>query len=534
MDKWWKRSIFYEIYISSFCDSNNDGIGDLRGITSKLGYLKSLGIDGIWLTPYYKSPKVDNGYDIEDYYEINPDYGTMDDFDELLREAHKRNIKIIADLVLNHTSDKHKWFVESKASKDSQKRDWYIWKDKPNNWESFFSGSAWEYDEPTKQYYYHAFAKEQVDLNWSNSQVKKAMLDVVKFWLDKGIDGFRLDVINFLKVNDSFADNPSDENGEQQHIYDKDQAGIIQVIQELRDVVEQYDDRFLVGEVGSDNIETIKEYIGDTCLDAAFNFNLGSIEKFDVKRIFTELKLMEEKLDGQLPTLFFSSHDMPRYISRFGGETMDEERAKCVAVLMLTARGIPFIYYGDEIGMRDYVAESIACMRDIQGVLAYEKAIGNGKSYSEALIIANQRCRDKSRSPMQWDASEYAGFSTAKPWMEVHISRSVINVENQLIDGNSIFNHYKQLISIREKHKSLLYGVYEKLDMQENAIYFVRKYESEEVLVIINFGISELEFSIEKYQGFKFVYSNIRESLDLSKSTIRVMSNESIIMTKEV
>ncbi|OEF99167.1 glucohydrolase [Vulcanibacillus modesticaldus] len=533
MDKWWKEAVFYEIYMPSFCDGNGDGIGDFLGIISKLDYLKDLGVNGIWLTPFYKSPKVDNGYDIEDYYEIDPDHGTMEDFTNFIEEAHKRNIKVIADLVLNHTSNRHKWFLESKSSIDNSKRDWYIWKDNPNNWESFFSGSAWEYDETTNQYYYHAFAKEQVDLNWSNNEVKEAMFDVIKFWLDKGIDGFRLDVINFLTVKDHLQDNPYDENGEQLHLYDKDQDGILEIIEELKKLTEEYDDKFLVGEVGSEDLDVIKKYIGKKRLDAAFNFNLGSIEQFDVDKIFEEIRTMEKKFDiEQLPTLFFSSHDMSRHISRFGDKGIEEDRAKNIATLILTAKGIPFIYNGEEIGMRDYIANSIHEMKDIQGILAYSKAIDESKNKNEALKIANSKCRDKSRSPIQWDNTEYAGFSSTKPWININKNKEEINVKNQLSDPNSILNHYKNLIKLRSKYNSLNKGVYEELNKNNNLIYYLKKYNEEKSLILINFDRSKVKFDLKKYKDFNFIYSNKRNNIDFSREMIEILPNESIIMIK--
>ncbi|WP_419881532.1 alpha-glucosidase [Peribacillus sp. B-H-3] len=490
MVEWWKQSVFYEIYMPSFKDGNGDGIGDFSGITSKLDYLKELGIDGLWLTPFYPSPKVDNGYDIADYYEIDSDYGTMEDFELLIKEAHQGGIKVIADLVLNHTSSEHKWFKESRSNKDHPKRDWYIWRDEPNNWESFFGDTAWEYDQVTNQYYYHAFAKEQVDLNWANPDVKEAMFDVMKFWLEKGVDGFRLDVINFLKVNDRFIDNPFDaDKNEQNHLYDKDQEGILTIIEQIAEFVHQYPDKFLVGEVGSEDIGILKQFSGLGKLDVVFNFNIGSIEKFDAGRLFEQLSETEKAYDEhQVPTLFFSSHDMSRFISRFGG---DEDRAKAVAALMLTAKGVPFLYFGDEIGMRDWITDDIEKMKDVQGLMGYKLALEAGKTAEEALAIANEKSRDKSRTPMRWNASGNVGFSDAEPWITIPNDAMKVNVAEQENDPASMLSFYKKLLHLRKEHSALRLGEYEELRYDEGMISYIKKDHSERIRVLLNFSNQE-------------------------------------------
>jgi len=495
---WWKKAVFYEIYVPSFCDGNNDGIGDIQGIISKLDYLLELGIDGIWLTPFYRSPKVDNGYDISDYFAVDRDYGTMADFERLIAEAHRRGIRVIADLVLNHTSTSHPWFQEARSAKDHPKRDWYIWKDPaggapPNNWESFFGGSAWEYDEKTGQYYYHAFSKNQADLNWTNPEVKKAMFAVIDFWQAKGVDGFRFDVINFLKTSGKFPNNPYDEKGEQIHRFDKDQEGILETVREICAECRRRPEPFLVGEVGSEDLQILKRYSGKGLLDAVFNFNLGSMEKFSVKRIFAELKRMEEAYtDEQTPTLFFSSHDMSRHISRFGRPPHEVETAKLIATLMLTARGIPFIYYGDEIGMRDLYLDDVKKMKDVQGIAAYEMAIASGKTEGEALKIANERGRDKSRSPMQWDGSEFAGFSDASPWLP--LSDQSVHVEGQRKDPDSLFNHYRRLIRLRKAFPALHAGRYRVLRERDGVIFYIRSHQEEKILVVLNFNERSVSF----------------------------------------
>lgn len=534
MGKWWKQSTFYEIYMPSFKDGNSDGIGDFAGITSKLDYLKELGVDGLWLTPFYPSPKVDNGYDISDYKSIDPDYGTMEDFEDFIKEAHQRGIRVIADLVLNHTSSEHKWFQESKSSKDNPKRNWYIWRDEPNNWESFFGGSAWEYNETTNQYYYHAFAKEQVDLNWANPEVKQAMFDVMKYWLEKGVDGFRLDVINFLKVSESFKDNPIDvEKNEQNHLYDKDQEGILPIISEIAEFVHQYPDKFLVGEVGSEDLEILKQYSGLNYLDVVFNFNIGSIAEFDSEKLFQQITETERVYDRtQIPTLFFSSHDMSRHISRFGG---DEDRAKLVATLMFTAKGVPFMYYGDEIGMRDWITDDITKMKDVQGLMSYELEIQSTQSHEKALVIANEKSRDKSRTPMQWNSNSNVGFSEHLPWITIPTNAYKVNVENQINDPNSMLTFYKRLLKLRKEHSSLQSGNYELIQYKEGLFYFVRSDSFEKVLVILNFSDEQKSFDVYAYlhSDVELLLSSKRTSLN-SMDEVLVLANEAMILKGEM
>ncbi|WP_106768160.1 alpha-glucosidase [Paenibacillus faecalis] len=504
---WWQNTTFYEIYVPSFCDGNGDGIGDFPGITSKLDYLKELGIGGIWLTPFYTSPKIDNGYDISDYYNVDPDYGTMADFERFIEEAHRRDIRVIVDLVLNHTSSHHAWFQESKSSVSSPKRDWYIWKSPegkalPNNWESFFGGSAWEWDEPTGQYYYHAFAKEQVDLNWANPEVREAMKDVMGFWLDKGIDGFRLDVINFLKVSGEFQDNPYDDKGEQIHRYDQNQDGILEAIHEICQYVHQREGIFMVGEVGSEDMDILSRYSGSGLLDVVFNFNLGSQEQLNPERLYRELQLMEAKhRRDQLPTLFFSSHDMQRHISRFGDgdPSLEERRARLIATLMLTAKGVPFIYYGDELGMRNHVANRIEDMRDIQGLGHYEVALKNGRTEEEALAIARAKSRDYSRSPMQWNGEPFGGFSSREPWIGMGPHHTQIHAETQQKQTDSIYSYYKQLLSLRRRHPALFGGDYAKLEMRDQAIVYTKRSDEHEAVVALNFGSEPLQLNLSDW-----------------------------------
>jgi glycosidase len=499
--KWWKEAVFYQIYMPSYADSNGDGYGDFKGMTQKLEYLKELGIKGIWLTPFLTSPKVDNGYDIANYYEVDPTYGTKADFDLFLKEAHKKGIKVIIDMVFNHTSTACKWFQESRKSKDNPYRDYYIWKDKPNNWESFFGGTAWEKDNLTNQYYYHKFDAKMADLNWSNPKVVTEVQKILRFWLDAGVDGFRLDVINFLNTNGITSDNPI-KDGKQDHIHDIDQAGVKNAMRIIKSTVNEYDNRFIVGEIGSDKIEVLKQYQSQDLLDVVFNFNFGSIKTFSTKRVFDELQSMEKNMSNY-PTLFFGSHDMPRMIDRLADGNQD--RALALTALILTAKGVPFIYYGEEIGMHISIAKNLDEMIDIQGRTHYRLALEEGKSTDEALLEGNEHNRDKSRSPMQWNEKAFAGFSTAKTWIKINPDYKTINVAVLQSQKKSILNSYKKLIALRNQEKVLQYGVYDTLELKEDQISYTRSFEGEKITVILNFG-SKKEIKIPT--GAKIVMGN--------------------------
>lgn len=489
--KWWKESVFYQIYMPSYADSNGDGYGDFKGRTDKLDYLQSLEIKGIWLTPFLTSPKVDNGYDIADYYEVDPTYGTKADFDLFLKEAHQRNIKVIIDMVLNHTSTDCKWFQESRKSKDNPYRDYYIWKDEPNNWESLFGGTAWQKDTLTNQYYYHKFDVRMADLNWSNPEVVAEAQNILRFWLDAGVDGFRLDVINFLNTDGITVDNPI-KDGQQDHINDINQSGVKDAMRIIKATVNEYDDRFIVGEIGSDKIEVLKQYQAQDLLDVVFNFNFGSIASFSAQRIFDELQSMEENMSNY-PTLFFGSHDMPRMIDRLADG--DQDRATALAALILTAKGVPFIYYGEEIGMHNIIAKNFDEMVDIQGRTQYRLALEEGKSPAEALRFGNEHNRDKSRSPMHWNGNAFAGFSNEKTWIKINADYKDINIEALTSQKSSILNTYKALIALRNSEKVLQYGEYENLEYEDNQISFTRSFNGDKITVVINFG-SEKEIPL--------------------------------------
>lgn len=481
---WWKEGVFYQIYMPSYQDSNGDGISDFEGMTSRLGYLQSLGVKGIWLTPFLNSPKVDNGYDVADYYRIDPVYGNLDDFRTFLNEAHKHGIRVIMDMVVNHTSTDCEWFKESRKSKDNPYRNYYIWRDIPNNWESFFGGGAWEKDTLTNQCYYHKFDVRMADLNWSNPQVVEEIRNVLRFWLDMGVDGFRMDVINFLTTDGIGEDNPMNK-GKQEHIHDVDQPGVKDAMRIIKATINEYNDRFIVGEIGSDKLEVLTQYQDPGLLDVVFNFNFGSIPEFSVQRIFNEMKCMEACMPGY-PTLFFGSHDMPRLMNRLAeGNTA---RAQALAALILTAKGIPFVYYGEEIGMGNIIAGSFEEMVDIQGKTHYGLALKEGKTEQEALIEGNNNNRDKSRSPMQWDSSYNAGFTTGRPWIKVNENYRTVNVKQSELQPNSLLHTYKALIELRNKEKTLQYGHYDQLIRHDDLIQFTRTLGSDHITVIINFG----------------------------------------------
>ena len=506
--EWWKETVFYEIYMPSYKDSDGDGYSDFKGLTSKLDYIENLGIKGIWLTPFLKSPKVDNGYDVSNYYEIDTTYGSLEDFKFFIKEAHKKDIKIIMDLVVNHTSTQSKWFQESRKSKNNPYRDYYIWKDEPNNWESFFGGTAWELDSVTNQYYYHQFDIKMADLNWGNPKVVEEIQQVLRFWLDLGVDGFRLDVINFLTTEGITLNNPTNEKGEQEHLYDINQKGVKEAMKTIRATVNEYDNRFIVGEIGSDKIEVLKKYQGDELLDVIFNFNFGSIKEFSAKRIFDELQSMEKNMSNY-STLFFGSHDMPRLITRLADS--NPKRAEALAALILTAKGVPFIYYGEEIGMANIEANSINEMMDIQGRTHYNLALNKGLSENEALKIGNEHNRDKSRSPMQWNAENLSGFSASKSWIKVNDNYIKLNVQQQENNPESILSRYKQLIALRNSEPVLQYGSYEKLSITDDCILFTRKYQDSKITVLINFGIPftyNLPKNAKTLLGSPFLQSN--------------------------
>ena len=526
---WWKEAVVYQIYPRSFCDSNGDGIGDLNGITSKLDYLKELGIDVIWLSPVYKSPNDDNGYDISDYEDIMTEFGTMDDFDKMLAAAHERGIKIVMDLVVNHTSDEHPWFVESRSSKDNEKRDYYIWKEgkngkEPTNWGSAFSGPAWKYDEKTDMYYLHLFSVKQPDLNWENPKVRKEVFDMMTRWCEKGIDGFRMDVISLIskpegypdaKVFGLYGDMGICANGPKVHDY----------LKEMNEKVLSKFDIMTVGETAGVTLEEAKKYANTdgSELNMVFQFehmDLDGGEKFKwstkpmpLVPLKENLSKWQKGLDGVAwNSLYFCNHDQPRIVSRLGDESdaYRELSAKCIATCLHMMQGTPYVYQGEELGMTNTVFNSVDDFRDLESINAYRELVESGLYTDEDMFpkIAH-KSRDNARTPMQWDASENAGFTTGTPWIAVNPNYKKINVADQLKREDSVFHYYQKLIRLRKENEIIVYGNYELLlPEDENIFAYVRTLDNQKLLVVCNFSKSEQKFDFSGYENAKILISN--------------------------
>jgi oligo-1,6-glucosidase len=516
--QWWKESVVYQIYPRSFMDSNGDGIGDLRGILTKLDYLKELGIDVIWLSPVYESPNDDNGYDISDYCKIMNEFGTMEDWDELLHEMHKRNMKLMMDLVVNHTSDEHNWFIESRKSKENKYRDYYIWRPgnegkEPNNWGAAFSGSAWQYDEMTDEYYLHLFSKKQPDLNWDNEKVRQDVYDMMKFWLEKGIDGFRMDVINFISKEDGLPSVETDEEGYVSgHKHFMNGPNIHKYLHEMNeDVLSQYD-IMTVGEMPGVTTEEAKLYTGEARkeLQMVFQFehmdlDSGEGGKWDVKPCsLLTLKQNLTKWQKALEqtgwnSLYWNNHDQPRVVSRFGNDgAYHTESAKMLATVLHMMKGTPYIYQGEEIGMTNVRFESIDEYRDIETLNMYkEKVIERGEDIDKVMQSIYIKGRDNARTPMQWDDREHAGFTTGEPWIAVNPNYKEINVKQAIQDEESIFYYYKKLIELRKNNEIVVYGTYDLILENNPSIFaYVRTYGEEKLLVIANFTADECVFEL--------------------------------------
>ncbi|BAW90744.1 MULTISPECIES: glycoside hydrolase family 13 protein [Staphylococcus] len=502
--KWWKEAVAYQVYPRSFNDSNNDGIGDLPGVIEKLDYLKDLGIDVIWLSPMYQSPNDDNGYDISDYRAIMDEFGTMEDFDRLLKEVHHKGMKLILDLVVNHTSDEHPWFIESKSSKDNPKREWYIWKDpkedgsEPNNWESIFNGSAWEYDELTNQYYFHLFSKKQPDLNWDNSEVRNAVFEMMNWWFDKGIDGFRVDAITHIKKTFEAGDLPLPEGKSYAPAFDVDmnQPGIQPWLQEMKDKSLSQYDIMTVGEANGVNPDNAKEWVGEE--EGKFNMifqfeHLGlwstGDSKFDVKSYKTILNRWQKSLeDVGWNALFIENHDQPRRVSTWGDDKQYwYESATSHAVTYFLQQGTPFIYQGQEIGMTNYPFDSIETFNDVAVKNEYNIVKAQGGDVNALLNKYKMENRDNSRTPMQWDQSTNGGFTNGTPWFPVNPNYKTINVEQQIHDPQSILQFYKDLIQLKKSDEVYTYGQFNLVDEDNpNLFAYTRKLNNKKVLVVGN------------------------------------------------
>ena len=525
--KWWHNAVVYQIYPRSFYDSNDDGIGDINGIREKLPYLEKLGISVIWLSPVYCSPNDDNGYDISDYYDISPDFGTLNDMKALINEAKAHNIKIIMDLVVNHTSDEHKWFIEAKSSKDNKYRDYYIWRsgDKntpPNDLKSCFGGSAWEYDATTNEFYLHFFSKKQPDLNWKNPQMRQDIWDMMNYWIDLGIGGFRMDVIDLIGKE---VDLKIKENGPKLHEY----------IQEMYENTLKDKDLLTVGECWGANPDIAKLFSAEDRheLSMVFQFehimldqnggdkwNLKPLDLLELKRVFTKWQT-ELKNEGW-NSLFWDNHDLPRIVSRWGNDKKYRvESAKMLAILLHGMKGTPYIYQGEEIGMTNIDFNSIEDFADIEAINAYKERISLGYDEKDVLNSLRAKARDNARTPMQWNDETNAGFTKGNPWYRVNSNYTQINVKQALADKNSIFYCYQKLIQMRKENPIMVYGDYELLLPEDKNIYaYKRTYQNKTWLIICNFYEHNVEFSLNGTG--KILISNYEDSCtDLTKGKLR-------------
>ena len=549
---WWKEAVIYQIYPRSFMDSNGDGIGDLKGITSRLDYLKYLGIDVIWLSPIYKSPNDDNGYDISDYKDIMDEFGTMEDFDEMLAEAHKRGIKIVMDLVVNHTSDEHKWFMESRKSKDNPYRDYYIWREgkdgkEPNNWGACFGGSTWEYDKETEMYYLHLFSKKQPDLNWDNPKVRQEVFDMMTWWCDKGIDGFRMDVICMIsktkempdgEVNGLYGDfNPYCTHGPNVHKY----------LQEMNEKVLSKYDLITVGETPGVTTEMAKQYAGEDTheLNMVFQFeHVGSEGKYgkwtDQRMPLTKLKEIMSKWQTELyvkawNSLYWDNHDQPRAVSRFGDDRAEyrEASAKMLATCLHMMQGSPYIYQGEELGMTNYPFHGTDDFRDIESINGYKEWCESGiVSHEDFWPCLTTMSRDNARTPVQWDDTENAGFTEGTPWINVNPNYKEINAKAETADPNSVFHYYKKLIALRKENPIMVYGKYDLLLEDSEELYvYTRTMEEEKLLVVCSFVDHEVTFALpEEFRGAQSLISNMEN--DYTQGTMVLKPYEAFVLKK--
>ncbi|MGL4911215.1 MAG: glycoside hydrolase family 13 protein [Romboutsia sp.] len=522
--KWWKEAVAYQIYPRSFMDYNNDGIGDLKGIISKLDYLKDLGIDVIWICPMYKSPNDDNGYDISDYQDIMDDFGDMNDFDNLLKEVHKRDMKLIIDLVINHTSDEHEWFIESKSSKDNPKRDWYIWKEgkegkEPNNWESIFKGSVWEYDEKSEEYFLHLFSKRQPDLNWKNEDMRNSIYNMINWWLDKGIDGFRVDAISHINKEEGLVDLENPHNLKYVSSFSKHMNvdGIHEYLKELKENTFDKYDIMTVGEANGVNADEADLWVGEE--EGKFNmlfqfehldlWNCDNGKSFNIRN----LKNVWNKWQVNLATngwnaLYIENHDVTRIVSSWGDDKKYlNESAKALGLVYFMHKGTPFIYQGQEIGMTDVKYDSIHEYDDIRTKNQYNELIESGIDENKALEIVSSSSRDNTRTPMQWDSSLNGGFSKNTPWIKLNPNYTDINVESQIKDENSILNFYKSIIKIRKENEVLVYGEYKLiLENDENIFAYERILEDDKFLIISNLSSDKVNY---EYKKLSLKYDNL-------------------------
>ncbi|RNA67130.1 alpha,alpha-phosphotrehalase [Alteribacter keqinensis] len=514
-NEWWRKSVVYQIYPKSFNDTMGNGVGDLEGIIEKLDYLKDLGVDVIWLTPIYKSPQKDNGYDISDYFSIHEEYGTMEDFDRLLAEAHKRDLKIIMDIVVNHTSTEHAWFKQSAESKDNEYRDFYIWKDpvdgaEPTNWQSKFGGNAWKYDEKTGQYYLHLFDVTQADLNWENEEVREKVYDMMRYWFDKGVDGFRLDVINLISKDQSFPnDDGSVAPGDGRKFY-TDGPRVHEFMQEMNKEVFSKYDVLTVGEMSSTTIDNCIKYTRPDRNELSMTFNFHHLKvdypngekwtaaDFDFIQLKQILSEWQEAMHegGGWNALFWCNHDQPRVVSRFGNDgKYHSESAKMLATTVHMMQGTPYIYQGEEFGMTNPNFDSIDEYRDVESLNIYDLKRKEGMSEDELMAAIKQKSRDNSRTPVQWDDSENAGFTTGTPWIGIPENYKQINAKDATANPDSVYHHYRKLIELRKTHDIITYGSYKLLMENDKQLFaYVREHGDERLLVVNNFYEEETTF----------------------------------------
>lgn len=553
--KWWKESVVYQIYPRSFCDSNGDGIGDLNGITGKLDYLKELGIDVIWLSPVYKSPNDDNGYDISDYQAIMDEFGTMEDFDRMLATAHEKGIKIMMDLVVNHTSDEHKWFIESRKSTDNPYRDYYIWRPAkedgslPNNWGSCFSGPAWEYDKTTDMYFLHLFSKKQPDLNWDNPAVRQEVFDMMNWWLKKGVDGFRMDVISLISKEPGLPDKEPGINGYATFNVSANGPHVHEYLQEMRQKALNNADTITVGECSGVTLEEAKKYArsDEKELNMVFQFEHMDVDsdekagkwttrKMDLRNLKKILTRWQKGLqDIAWNSLYWENHDQPRSVSRFGNDS-DEYReisAKMLATCIHMMQGTPYVYQGEELGMTNCPFNTLDNFRDLESINAFHELTEQGKMTEEDMMAAiSYKGRDNARTPMQWDNSAYAGFSTAKPWIMVNPNYTKINARDQVNREDSVFKYYQKLIKLRHESELIVYGTYDLILDDDKDIYaYIRTLGDEKLIVYCNFSENTREVELpEEFTNGKVLISNYSDVKVNHKITLRPY--EAIVIQK--
>ncbi|RJG21999.1 alpha,alpha-phosphotrehalase [Paenibacillus thiaminolyticus] len=555
-EPWWKRAAVYQIYPKSFLDTTGNGLGDINGIIAKLDYLHELGVDVIWLTPIYASPEKDNGYDISDYYAINPQYGTMEDFDKLLDEAHRRGIKVIMDIVVNHTSTEHSWFQQSGSSLDNPYRDYYIWREPtngqepPNNWQSKFGGSAWKYDDKTKQYYLHLFDVTQADLNWENTDVRQEVYQMMNFWLAKGVDGFRLDVVNLLSKDQNFPNDSGEHAQADGRKFYTDGPRIHEYLHEMNREVFARHDTMTVGEMSSTSIEECIKYTNPERqeLNMTFNFHHLKVDypggekwakaDFDfikLKQILSEWQLRMHD-GGGWNALFWCNHDQPRIVSRFGDSGKHRvEAAKMLGTTIHMMQGTPFIYQGEEIGMTNPEFNHLADYRDVESLNMYNMLREQGKSHDMIMDILKQKSRDNSRTPMQWNRSAHGGFTNGTPWIQAAPNYPEINVEAALQDRESIFYHYQKLIQLRKQYDIITYGDYRLLLAEHEQVFaYARQWQNETILVVNNFYREPVTLTADeigmspKYGKGGILLSNYADSPEDFRA-LQLRSYESIV-----